>query len=462
MKIQFCGAARSVTGSQHLIEINGRSLLLDCGLFQGHREEAFLRNRELPFDAASIDAVILSHAHIDHSGNIPNLVRSGFRGRIFCTPPTADLCAVMLKDSAFIQERDVEYMNRRLARKRQKLREPLYTVADVQACVGLFEKRGYGESFEPFRGVRATFYNAGHMFGSAMILLEITEGTHIRRVVFTGDLGRRNLPIIEDPDQITAAEILISESTYGNKMHDPVRDIQEKLVHVIQGAADKNGKIIIPAFSVERTQELVYHLNKLYENRQVPSLPVFVDSPLAVNVTDVFTRHPDYWDAEAKYLMSKGDNPFRFDQLRYITKVEDSKKLNSLKEPCLIISASGMCEAGRILHHLANNIENPASTVLIVGFMAENTLGRRLVNKEEMVKIFGEEYALKADVVKLNSFSGHADQNDLIEFARKAGRQAQVFLVHGEDPQSGPLAEKLRQDGFKYVNVPGRLDVFDV
>ncbi len=461
MKIQFCGAARSVTGSQHVIEANGKRLLLDCGLYQGHRDEAFLRNRELPFEAAAIDAMILSHAHIDHSGNIPNLVRQGFRGRIFCTKPTVDLCRVMLLDSAYIQERDVEFVNKRLAKKRQVLRKPLYSVEDARSCMNHFSGVDYGQTFEAVPGIKATLFNAGHMFGSSMALLEIRESSRMTRLVFTGDLGRRNLPIIEDPDQITAADLLISESTYGDKVHDPARDIQDKLVHVIHAAAEKNGKIIIPAFSVERTQELVYHLNKLYENRQVPPLPVFVDSPLAVNVTEVFTKHPSYWDVEAKYLMSRGDNPFRFDELRYVSKVEDSKKLNTLREPCLIISASGMCEAGRVLHHLANHIENPATTILIVGFMAEHTLGRRLVDRVERVRIFGDEYDVKADVVKLNSFSGHADRHDLLEWARQAGRQAVVFLVHGETSQSLPYAERLRADGFRDVRVPDRLDVFE-
>lgn len=454
MHIQFCGANKSVTGSQHLLTINGKRLLLDCGLFQGRRDEAFERNRQFPFEPASVDAMILSHAHIDHSGNIPNLVKQGFKGNIFCTAPTVDLCSVMLQDSAYIQQRDVEFVNKKLARKKQPLREALYDIRDAQACMPHFVGLGYNRPFEPLPGVKATFYNAGHMFGSAMLRLEIKENGRTIRFGFTGDLGRHNLPIIDDPDQLNDLDMLISESTYGNKLHDPAKEIEGRLVDVIHDAFKKNGKIIVPAFSVERTQEIVYHLNKLYERRLVPAIPVFVDSPLAVNVTEVFKTHPAYYDDEARRLLEQGDNPFVFEGLRYISKVEDSKKLNDLREPCIIISASGMCEAGRILHHLANNIENPNTTILIVGYMAEHTLGRKLVDKEERVKIFGEEYQLKAEVVKINSFSGHADKNDLMRFIKNIGRKTKIFLVHGEMTQCGPFAENLRTEGFTSVHIP--------
>ncbi|MBX7151945.1 MBL fold metallo-hydrolase [bacterium] len=454
MQIQFCGANKSVTGSQHLLTINGKRLLLDCGLFQGRRDEAFERNRQFPFEPASVDAMILSHAHIDHSGNIPNLVKQGFKGNIFCTAPTVDLCGVMLQDSAYIQQRDVEFVNKKLARKKQPLREPLYDIRDAQACMAQFVGLGYNRSFEPLPGIKATFLNAGHMFGSAMLRLEIKENGHTIRFGFTGDLGRQNLPIIADPDQLSNLDLLISESTYGNKLHDPAKEIEGRLVDVIHDAFKKSGKIIIPAFSVERTQEIIYHLNKLYERKLVPAIPVFVDSPLAVNVTEVFKMHPAYYDEEARQLLEQGDNPFVFEGLRYISKVEDSKKLNDLREPCIIISASGMCEAGRILHHLANNVENPNTTILIVGYMAEHTLGRKLVDKEERVKIFGEEYQLKAQVVKINSFSGHADKNDLLRFIKNIGRKTKVFLVHGEMPQCGPFAENLREEGFTSVTIP--------
>jgi metallo-beta-lactamase family protein len=360
----------------------------------------------------------------------------------------------MLQDSAFIQERDAEFLNKKLVRKKQPRIEPLYTVADAQACMPLFVGRHYNRPFDVMENVRATFLNAGHMLGSAMLLLEIKEGNRAVRLGFTGDLGRKNLPIIEDPDQLDRLDYLICESTYGNRRHDPVKEIENDLVRVIHDAADKRGKIIVPAFSVERTQEIVYHLNKLYESRKVPALPVFVDSPLAVNVTEVFKMHPTYWDEEASCLLETGDNPFVFHGLHYVSRVEESKRLNDLDEPCIIIAASGMCEAGRILHHLANNVENPRTTVLIVGFMAEHTLGRRLVDKAEKVKILGDEFTVRASVVKINSFSGHADQDDLMGFVKRAGHVKGVFLVHGELQQSSPFAERIREHGVKNVLIP--------
>ncbi|HMW33917.1 MAG TPA: MBL fold metallo-hydrolase, partial [bacterium] len=316
---------------------------------------------------------------------------------------------------------------------------------------------GYGQAFEPLPGVRATLYNAGHMFGSAMILLEITHNGRKVRFGFTGDLGRKNLPIIEDPHQLRALDYLICESTYGNKVHDPVKEIHGEFVQVIQDAVARKGKIIIPAFSVERTQEIVYHLNLLYENKIVPEIPVFVDSPLAVNVTEVFRKYPDYYDKDARNLLQSGDNPFSFEGLRYIREVKDSMKLNDINDPCIIISASGMCEAGRILHHLKNNIENSNNTVLIVGYMAEHTLGRKLVDKAETVKIFGDTFSVKARVHKINSFSGHADRTDLLNFTELVGKQASVFLVHGEEAQSVPFAESLKSNGFRHVEIPERL-----
>lgn len=462
MRLQFCGAARSVTGSRHLLTTGGKRILLDCGLFQGHRADTLDRNKTFPFDPASVDAMILSHAHIDHSGNIPNLVKQGFKGNIFCSAPTFDLCTVMLQDSAFIQERDADYLNKRLTRKQLPLIEPLYRVADAQNCLSQFVSLGYNRPFEALPGIRATFFNAGHMLGSAMVLMEFREGSRTVRLGFTGDLGRKNLPIIEDPDQLRNVDFLISESTYGNKEHDPAKEIQTDLVRVLHESAQKNGKIIIPAFSVERTQEVIYHLNALYESRLVPAIPVFVDSPLSVNVTEVFKRHPTYWDRDASRLLAKGDNPFVFPALHYIASVEESKSLNDRTEPCIIIAASGMCEAGRILHHLANNIEDSRNTILIVGFMAEHTLGRRLVDKAEKVKILGEEYTVRADVVKLNAFSGHADKKDLLGFVQRVGRPQGIFLVHGEPQQSEPFAAALRSDGHKHVAIPALNEIVDV
>lgn len=462
MQIQFCGAARSVTGTQHLLIINGKRLLLDCGLYQGRRDESYQRNQQFLFDPASVDAMILSHAHIDHSGNIPNLVKSGFDGNIFCTGPTMSLCNVMLQDSALIQERDAQFLNKRLVKKGEMPRQPLYTITDAQRCMNNFVSINYNRPFDPVPGVRATLLNAGHILGSAMLKLDITEDGRTIKIGFTGDLGRVNLPIIEDPDQITEVDYLISECTYGNRLHDPIEEIQEKLMTTIEHAVKENGKVIIPAFSVERTQEIIYHLNLLYEKKKVPAMPIFVDSPMAVNVTEVFKVYPNYYDEEAKKLLDGGDNPFSFDNLNYIRKLDESKNLNYYNKPCIIISASGMCEAGRILHHLANNIENPATTILVVGYMAENTLGRKIIDGAEKVRILGEEYAVRARVVKINSFSGHADQKDLLKFLQKVGRSTQIYLVHGEDSQLLPFAELLRSDGFESVLAPKMGEVFNV
>lgn len=462
MQIQFCGAARSVTGTQHLLNINGKRLLLDCGLYQGRRDESYQRNQQFLFDPASVDAMILSHAHIDHSGNIPNLVKSGFDGNIFCTGPTMSLCNVMLQDSALIQERDAQFLNKRLVKKGEMPRQPLYTITDAQRCMNNFVSINYNRPFDPVPGVRATLLNAGHILGSAMLKLDITEDGRTIKIGFTGDLGRVNLPIIEDPDQITEVDYLISECTYGNRLHDPIEEIQEKLTTTIEHAVKENGKIIIPAFSVERTQEIIYHLNLLYEKKKVPAMPIFVDSPMAVNVTEVFKVYPNYYDEEAKKLLDGGDNPFSFDNLKYIRKLDESKNLNYYNKPCIIISASGMCEAGRILHHLANNIENPATTILVVGYMAENTLGRKIIDGAEKVRILGEEYAVRARVVKINSFSGHADQKDLLKFLQKVGRSTQIYLVHGEDSQLLPFAELLRSDGFESVLAPKMGEMFNV
>ncbi len=462
MQIQFCGAARSVTGSQHLLNIDGKRLLLDCGLYQGRRDESYERNKNFLFEPSSVNAMLLSHAHIDHSGNIPNLVKNGFDGNIFCTSPTMSLCNVMLQDSALIQERDILFLNKRMVKKGEIPRQPLYTIKDAQRCIDNFMSVNYNRPFEPVPNVKVRMLNAGHILGSAMIRMDIIEDGRRIRIGFTGDLGRVNLPIIEDPDQITDVDYLISECTYGNRLHDPVEEIEEKLIATIEHAFKENGKIIIPAFSVERTQEIIYHLNSLYEKHKVPAIPVFVDSPMAVNVTEVFKIYPNYYDEEARKLMDSGDNPFLFDNLKYIRKLDESKNLNHYDKPCIIISASGMCEAGRILHHLANNIENPATTILIVGYMAENTLGRKIIDGHKTVRIIGNDYQVKARVVKINSFSGHADQQDLLSFLRKVGKNTQIYLVHGEDSQLLPFAELLKSDGFDSVLAPKIGESFNI
>lgn len=458
MKITFHGAARTVTGSQHLIEVNGQRLLLDCGLYQGPRRESFERNRNLPFEASSIDVVILSHAHIDHSGNLPNLVKSGFRGDIFCTFATRDLCSMMLMDSGNIQERDAEFVNKKRARKDQPPIDPLYTVEDAVNSLEYFNAIGYHRPREVAPGVTVTFLDAGHMLGSAIVVLDIEDRDAGRdvRLVFSGDLGREGIPIIRDPERVDHADVLILESTYGDGTHEPYMVSEGKLEKIVNDTYKRGGALIIPSFAVGRTQQLVYSLNKLMVQRDIPPLPVFVDSPLAINVTSVFRLHPEAYDDEIrKFMLAEGD-PFGFDSLRYTRSVEQSKELNFLREPFIVISASGMAETGRILHHLRNRIEDPANTVLIVGWQAPDTLGRRLVEREPEVRIFGEEYQLKANVEVLNGFSGHADRNELLAWAEGITKKPRrTFLVHGESAPALALQSALQsQAGYEQVDVP--------
>ncbi len=466
MKITFHGAARTVTGSQHLIEVNDQRLLLDCGLYQGSRKESFERNRNLPFDAASVDAMILSHAHIDHSGNIPNLVKSGFRGDVMCTFATRDLCSTMLLDSAHIQERDVEFVNKKRARKGEPPVEPIYNVEDAVRALDFFNAVGYHRQREVLPGIYATFLDAGHMLGSAIVVLDIEDRDANRdvRLVFSGDLGRKGIPIIRDPEYVDHADVLIMESTYGNRTHEPYFDSEKKLERIINETYKRGGAIIIPAFAVGRTQQLVYTLHKLMVARDIPRLPVYVDSPLAINTTSVFRLHPEAYDAEIReFMLSEGD-PFGFDSLRYARSVEQSKELNFLREPFIVISASGMAEHGRILHHLRNRIGEPENTILIVGWQAPNTLGRRLVEGEKVVRIFGEEHKVRARVEVINGFSGHADRNELLEWAGAISkRPRRTFLVHGEEDSAFALRDALQEElSFEQVAVPELRQSFTV
>ena len=465
MRIQFHGAVRTVTGSMHMIHANGRKILLDCGLFQGRRKEAEQRNRNLPFDASDVDAMILSHAHIDHSGNTPSLVKSGYEGNIFSTFATRDLCNIMLLDSAHIQEKDAEYVNKRHRKKGLPPVEPLYTPEDVFDSMAHFVGHSYHRWFFVTNGVKARYMEAGHILGSAQIVLDVEEQGLRRRIVFTGDLGRPNLPILRDPEFIDEADYLIIESTYGGRYHDPIDKANDMLADVINRTVARGGKIIVPAFSVGRTQELVYSIHELLKEGRIPALPVYVDSPLSTNVTEVFRLHADLFDRETYELfLREHEDPFGFRMLHYIRDVEESKKLNDKKEPCIIISASGMCEAGRILHHLKNNIEDPRNTILIVGFMAQNTLGRKLVEKWEKVKIFGEEYTRRAEVFVLNTFSAHADRNDLLRYVDHFNRKRMkaIFCVHGDEDQTFALVEGIKSLGFDRVFAPELGDVFDI
>ena len=465
MKIQFIGAAQTVTGSLHYLQVNGSKFVLDCGLVQGKRKEAFEMNRTFDyFDPAELDFVILSHAHIDHAGNLPSLVKKGFKGNIYATHATKSLAEILLLDSARIQEKDVEFVNKRRKKQGKNLFEPLYTEEDAKQTLPLLFGLNYHREFEITDDIKVTFFDAGHILGSALVLLNIKENGRIFNLAFSGDLGRKNLPILRDPDKIPDIDFLICESTYGGRFHDNFEIAQSKLAAVIQKAFEKRSKIIIPSFSVGRTQELVYILNKIFTDKQAPAIPVYVDSPLSVNATTVFRKHPECFDAETASYILKDADPFGFNSLRYITDVEDSKRLNEVQGPAMIISSSGMAEAGRILHHLANNIENPNNIILIVGFNASHTLGRRIVEREPIVKIFGEEYQLKAEVQVFNSLSAHADSNELINYIDQLdkSRLQKIFLVHGDYDQQEIFSNRLKSIGFENVYIPNKGDEFEL
>lgn len=465
MEIKFIGAARTVTGSMHLIKANGTTFLLDCGLYQGKRKEAFELNRNFDFfKPEEIDFVILSHAHIDHSGNLPSLVRKGFKGNIYSTFATRDLSSVMLRDSGHIQEKDVEFVNKRRKKKGQNLFEPLYTETDAQHTIEHFVGVNYHREFEIGENIALTFFDAGHILGSSIVFLAIKEKGRIINLGFSGDLGRPNLPILKDPEKIPDVDIFISETTYGGRLHDNPKDSEEQLARVITKAVKRKGKIIVPAFSVGRTQEIVYALHRIFERGDAERIPVYVDSPLSVNATEVFRMHPECFDNETAQFLLKHEDPFGFNKLNYITEVADSKKLNDQAGPCMIISSSGMCEAGRVLHHLANNIQNPDNIVLIVGYTAEHTLGRKLVNKETPLSIFGDEYELKAEVIVLNSFSGHADADELFGYCSMLDKERirNFFLVHGEYEQQDIFKNRLSEAGFQNIAIPEKGNSFTI
>jgi metallo-beta-lactamase family protein len=465
MDIHFWGAARTVTGSMHLLTINGKRLLLDCGLYQGKRREAYDRNKNLPFDAASIDACILSHAHIDHSGVLPVLTRDGFRGNIYTTSATRDLSSAMLLDSAHIQESDVQHVNKRRTEAGEPPFKPLYTQADAVAALQHFVAVEYERSFEPLPGVQATLRDSGHILGSAMVILDIDEGSAKRRVVFSGDLGRKNLPILRDPGTVDRADVLITEGTYGGRFHKPIENAQSDLADIIGRTIDRSGLVMVPSFAVGRTQELVYDLHQLFEAHRLPEVPIYVDSPLAINVTEVFRMHPEVYDQETLKFMQQlnGRDPFGFSRLTYIRAAEKSKELNDRKDPAVIIAASGMCEAGRVLHHLAHHVDDPRNTVMFVGYQAEDTLGRKLVDGEKRVKIYGEEYDVKAEIVKLEGYSAHADHNGLVDYARSmTQRPAQTFIVHAELEAAEALRKGLIDIGLANVSIPDRGEIAEI
>lgn len=481
IRLHFWGAARTVTGSSHHLECAGRQILLDCGLFQGKRQEAQEINKHLALNPAelagnALSSVVLSHAHIDHSGNLPGLIKQGYRGPIYTTPTTIDLCDPMLKDSAHIQEGDAEFMNRRRHRRKMvgvdpgaEPFEPLYAQEDAEQVlqqmkpVKLHEPTILNGSTKD-EGFSISLTNAGHMLGSTCVLVEASERGQKTRLLFSGDVGRKNLPIIQDPDEAPAADYLIMESTYGNRLHQPPGPVKQKLARLVKRVAARGGKIIVPAFAVERTQQLVMLLHELSNEKQIPDIPIFVDSPLASKVTDVFRKHTEDWDPEISGFSNNGAiDPFGWERLKYTQTVQESKALNDLRVPFIVMAASGMCEAGRILHHLKNGIEDPRNLILIAGYQAANTLGRKIVDRLPEVNIFGEPMRLRAEVDSIGELSGHADQNELLAWMEPTVKTLKkVFLVHGEPLAQQALKEEIERRYKLEVVCPGRGDRFEV
>jgi metallo-beta-lactamase family protein len=460
MKVEFWGATQTVTGSKHLLHFEDRQLLLDCGIYQGKRKLAFQRNREFPFDSTSVDAVVLSHAHIDHSGNLPSLVRSGFRGPIHATTATRDLAVHMLLDSAKIQESDVKYVNKKRRARGQSRFEPLYRQADVLKTIRQMRSQDFGVPFQPLPGITCTCYFAGHMLGAAIVCLDLqpANGDPLR-LVFSGDLGRWEVPILRDPEVVEGVDYLIMEATYGDRLHKAGGDATAMLAQAARETYEAGGKLVIPAFSVGRTQEIVYRLNTLFEKGDLPPVQAFVDSPLAVNATAVFREHVECLnEAFIEQLLRDDDqDPLGFRGLHYVRKVEHSIALNSYRKPCIIISASGMCEGGRILHHLKHTIDNPRNTILFSGYQAPHTLGRKILDGEKEVRIYGDPYPVRARVMKLEASSGHADANGLAEWAAAiadAGKLRQVALVHCEPEPAAAFRDRLGSIGIENVIIP--------
>ncbi|HAH05514.1 MAG TPA: MBL fold metallo-hydrolase [Elusimicrobia bacterium] len=460
LKISFHGAAGGVTGSRHLLETDQARVLLDCGLYQGHRKEALERNKNLAFRPRELDAVLLSHAHIDHSGALPLLSKAGSEALIHCTKPTHEITGIMLKDSARLQAEDAKFFNKIHKEDGQTI-EPLYSEEDAESAIRRLTPHAYAEEFEPARGVKARLLNAGHVLGSAMVQVDL-DG---RRVLFTGDLGRSKSLLMETPIPPGGVDTLIIESTYGGRLHEPVADIEGKLKKLLLRCAQEKGKIIIPSFALERAQEIIVVLEKLRREGAVPPIPVYVDSPMAVSVTEVFNRHLDAFSFDDEFMayVAKAGDPFGFEHIHYVRASEESKKLNEMDGPMVILSASGMCEGGRILHHLRHNLDKENTTVLIVGYQAAGTLGRRLADGERKVKIFGMEQEVWAKVELMHAFSSHAGQDDLTGFIRGLPQKPKrIFLVHGDSDQRQALAEKLASEGVGGVECPGFGDSFDL
>lgn len=450
MKLKFCGAAGTTTGSQHLLEVNGQRILLDCGLYQGRRDDQHEVNCCFPhFDPKTIDVVVLSHAHIDHSGNLPNLTSKGFEGNIFATFATRDLCQVMLADSARIQQSDANWMNKKLKKQGKPLIDPLYTPQNAERCLRQFVNVGYNRKMLIAQGVELTFTDAGHILGSAQIILDVVDeedGGKKKRFLFSGDVGRGDNDLLRDPDGCEDVDFLLMESTYGGREHELGTSADEQVAEILNRALENGGKVIIPAFAVERTQQLLFVLHQLFEEGKIPNVPVYVDSPLAVNATEIFRLHPECFNKEVYNFLFEKRDPFGFEGLTLIRSVDKSKELNASDHQAIIITASGMCEAGRILHHLRNSVEDENNTILFVGYCATNTLGWKIRNGDEEIRIFGDKFKMNAKVETMDSFSGHADHSELMDYFESIkGKKAKTWLVHGESTRSDALCDALRE-----------------
>ncbi len=462
-KISFHGAAGEVTGSRHLLETGSGTLLLDCGMFQGHRRDADTKNRTFRFPPASVDAVLLSHAHVDHCGLLPLLYKNGCDAPLYATPSTAEIAAIMMADSARLQEGDAKFFNKVHAAEHLTI-EPLYGEEDARLAGDHFRHSAYGAAFEPVPGVAASFLNAGHVLGSSMVQLDLGSGADRRRLVYTGDLGREETLLLETPAPPRGVDYLVIESTYGDRLHEPLADASGKMAEVIKRAWKEGGKIIIPSFALERTQEIILIIDKLRHDALIPDIPVYVDSPMAVSLTEIFNRHRGDLCFNGKfreYARHDGD-PFGFDYIRYLRSKDESQTLNNKRGPMIIVSASGMCEGGRILHHLRNNLGKDSTTVLLVGYQAQGTLGRRLQDGEKKVRIFGMEHEVLARVDTMHSFSSHADRNDLVSFIKAAAPARGTFLVHGDPDARAALSEALAKEGIKNVHCPSMGEEFEL
>jgi metallo-beta-lactamase family protein len=466
MYLQFHGAADGVTGSLHRLSVGDVDVVLDCGLFQGHRMEAARRNRELPAWATKAEALILSHAHLDHSGSIPTLVKQGFGGNIFCTPPTRDLCSVMLRDSAMLQEQDARYLNKHLQRDGSDRRiEPLYTIEDAQRAVEQMISIPRHRPMRVAPGVTLTFHDSGHVLGSSLVQLDLMEHGRRLRFLYTGDLGRDELPLLDSPEIVEGVDFLLIESTYGDRVHGDIADLERRLGEIVQRTIARGGRVYIPTFALERAQEVLFTLERLHEREGMPRVPIFIDSPLAIAITEIYKLHPESLDPAVRERILGRNDPFSPPGLRYVSDIAASRELQQSREPCIVIAGSGMCEGGRILHHFTRGLEDSRNSVVMVGYMAQHTLGRRLVEGRRKVKVFGVDREVAAEVHVLDGLSAHADRDDLVEYVRRTaerGRLKRVALVHGEDGARYALGEALRELGLTEIIQPAPGKIVDL